>query len=173
VAVAAAAGAVGFVLALRRSGGPVPQVYLDNIWLALLLPAVGLLLVGRVPYRLIGGLFAVGGLGAGLAAFGFAFAAWAVNRPGLYGWAGAGIWIGRWVWMAGLLAPLAVLLLPDGRAKGWRRGAFVGVGGGSASWRCSRRCRGRRAPTRPRATPWRGPIHWRSEGWSGWPGRCC
>jgi hypothetical protein len=82
------------VLTLRRSGGPVPEVhFLGNVWSALVLPAAGLLLVGRLPYRTIGWLFSVGGLGAGLAAFGFAFAAWAGQRPGLYGWAGAGVWV--------------------------------------------------------------------------------
>jgi signal transduction histidine kinase len=125
MAVGAAAGAVAFVLALRRFDLPVPEVYLDNVWLAVVLPAVGLLLVGRVPYRTVGWLFAVGGLGAGVAALGFAFAAWAVTRPSLYGWAGAGVWVGRWIWMAGMLGPLVVLLLPDGQLRGWRRAAFV------------------------------------------------
>ncbi|MBO3751717.1 sensor histidine kinase [Streptosporangiaceae bacterium NEAU-GS5] len=125
VAVVAAAVAVGMVLALRRSGGPVPQVYLDNVWPALVLPGAGLLLVGRPPYRAIGRLFVLAGVGAGLAAFGFAFAAWAVHRPGLYGWAGAGVWAGKWMWMAGLLPPLAMLWLPEGRVRGWRRGAVV------------------------------------------------
>jgi signal transduction histidine kinase len=114
------------VLTLRRFGGPVPEVYfLGNVWSALVLPAAGLLLVGRLPYRTIGWLFSVGGLGAGLAAFGFAFAAWAVQRPGLYGWAGAGVWVARWIWIAGVVPPLVVLLLPEGQARGWRRPAVI------------------------------------------------
>ncbi|WP_165449605.1 sensor histidine kinase [Krasilnikovia cinnamomea] len=126
VAVAAAAGAVTFVLLVHRSGLPMPEVYLDNIWPALVLPAVGFVLVGRGPYRMIGWLFILGGLSAGVAAFGFAFAAWAVPRPGLYGWAGAGVWAAKWAWMpAALGASLVVLLLPDGRMRGWRRPVFI------------------------------------------------
>jgi two-component system, NarL family, sensor kinase len=126
VAVVAAAGAVTFVLLVHRSGRPMPEVYLDNVWLALVLPAVGFVLVGRGPYRTVGWLFAVGGLSSGLAAFGFAFAAWAVQRPGLYGWAGGGLWVAVWAWMpAALGAPLVVLLLPEGRLRGWRRPVFI------------------------------------------------
>lgn len=126
VAVAAAAGAVTFVLLVHRSGLRMPQVYLGNVWPALVLPAVGFVLVGRGPYRLIGWLFTLGGVSSGVAALGFAFAAWAVPRPGLYGWAGVGIWIAGWAWMPGTLgAPLAVLLLPDGRSRGWRRPVFI------------------------------------------------
>jgi hypothetical protein len=116
---------VGFVLALRRSGAPVPEVYLENVWPALVLPGAGLLLVGRAPYRIVGWLFCVGGLGAGLAGFGFAFGAWAVQRPGWHGLAGAGIWVARWAWTAGLLPLVAVLLLPEGRVDRWRRGAVA------------------------------------------------
>lgn len=125
LAVAAAATAVGLVLALRRSGSPVPEVYLDNILLALVLPGAGLPLVGRAPYRVVGWLFVAAGFGAGVAVLGFGFAAWAVHRAGLYAWAGAGVWVGKWIWMAGMLPPLVVLLLPEGRARGWRRGVFV------------------------------------------------
>jgi two-component system, NarL family, sensor kinase len=126
VAVVAVAGAVTLVLAMHRSGVRIPEVYLDNIWPALVLPAVGLLLIGRAQYRLVGWLFTLGGLGSGVAAFGFAFAAWAVHRPGLYGWAGGAIWIAKWIWMPGTLgASLVVLLLPDGRVRGWRRWIFV------------------------------------------------
>jgi two-component system, NarL family, sensor kinase len=128
VAVGAAAAAVLLVMMLRRSGGPVPEVYLGNVWPALVLPGAGLLLVGRPPYRAVGWLFTVGGLGAGLSAFGFAFAAWAVNRPGLYGLAGAMIWAARWLWTAGMLPPLAMLLLPDGTAARWRRGVLIAAG---------------------------------------------
>src|SRR5688572_2172051 len=74
VAVAAAAGAVTFVLLVHRSGRPMPQVYLSNVWPALVLPAVGFVLVGHGPYRMIGWLFALGGMCAGVAALGFAFA---------------------------------------------------------------------------------------------------
>jgi signal transduction histidine kinase len=126
VAVAAAAGAVTFVLLVHRSGRPMPEVYLDNIWLALVLPAVGFVLVGRGSYRMVGWLFALGGLSSGVAAFGFAFAAWAVQRPGLHGWAGAGIWVATWAWKPATLgAPLVVLLVPDGRLRGWRRPVFL------------------------------------------------
>src|SRR4051794_36987537 len=133
VAVVAAAGGVPLVLLVLRSGRPMPEVYLDNIWLALVLPAVGFVLVGRGPYRMVGWLFALGGLGSGVAAFGFAFAAWAVPRPGLYGWAGAGLWVAVWAWMPTALgAPLVVLLLPQGRLRGWRRpvliAAWVAIG---------------------------------------------
>ena len=62
VAVVAAAGAVTLVLAMHRSGVRIPEVYLDNIWPALVLPAVGLLLIGRAQYRLAGWLFTLGGL---------------------------------------------------------------------------------------------------------------
>jgi signal transduction histidine kinase len=129
MAVAAAAGAVTFVLLVHRAGRPVPQVYLENTWLALVLPAVGFVLVGRGPCRMVGWLFALGGLSSGVAALGFAFAAWAVPRPGLYEWAGAGLWVAVWAWMPATLGtPLVILLLPDGRLRGWRRPAFV------ASW---------------------------------------
>src|SRR4051812_8956008 len=80
VAGAGGAGGGALVLLGRGPGLPMPQVFLDNIWPALVLPAVGFVLVGRRPYRLIGWLFALGGLSSGVAAFGFAFAAWAVHR---------------------------------------------------------------------------------------------
>jgi signal transduction histidine kinase len=128
LAVAAAAAAVAFVLALRRSGAAVPEVYLENVWPALVLPGAGLLLVGRVPYRTVGWLFCAGGLGAGLAGFGFAFGAWAVHRPGLYGWASVGVWFARWTWTAGFLPLVVVLLLPEGRIERWRRGVVVMAG---------------------------------------------
>jgi two-component system, NarL family, sensor kinase len=125
LAVGAAAAGVGFVLALRRSGAPIPEVYLSNIWSALVLPAAGLLLISRVAYRMVGWLLVVGGLGAGLAALCFGFAAWGVHRPHLHGLAGAAVWLGGWIWLAGMLAPVIVLLLPDGAATGWRRRAVV------------------------------------------------
>ena len=126
VAVVAAAAAVAFVLAVRWSGLPMPEVFLENLAPALVMPAVGLLLVGRMRYRMVGWWFAVGGLCAGVAAFGFAFGAWAVQHPGLYGWAGAGVWVARWIWMAGTLAaPLVILVLPAGRLKGWRRPVLI------------------------------------------------
>src|SRR3954451_2129863 len=126
VAVVAVAGAVTFVLLVNRSGLPMPQVYLDNIWPALVLPAVGFVLVGRGSYRMVGLLFALSGLSSGVAALGFAFAAWAVHRPGLYGWAGGGLWVAVWAWMPATLgAPLVVLLLPDGRLRGWRRPLLI------------------------------------------------
>lgn len=125
LAILAAAAAVALVLALRRSGAPVPQVYLENVWPALVLPGAGLLLVARAPYRAVGWLFCLAGLGAGLAAFGFAFAAWAVGRPGMHGWAGAAVWAAQWIWGAGVLPPLVLLWLPEGRATGWRRAAAV------------------------------------------------
>ncbi len=125
VAVVAAAAAVTFVLAVRWSGLPMPEVYLENLAPALVMPAAGLLLVGRMRYRMVGWWFAVGGLCAGVAAFGFAFGAWAVQHPGLYGWAGAGVWGARWIWMAGTLAaPLVILVLPDGH-EGWRRPVLI------------------------------------------------
>lgn len=126
LSVGAAAGAVVLVVAVRRSGDPLPEVYLGDVWSALVLPAVGLCLVNGSVYRRVGWLFGVGGLGSGLAAFGFAWAAWAERKPSLVGWAGAGVWIGSWVWQAGpLVAVLVLLLLPEGRATGWRRGASV------------------------------------------------
>jgi two-component system, NarL family, sensor kinase len=128
VSVALAGGAVAFVLALKRSGEPVPEVFLGNVWTALVFPAAGMLLVRFPPFRLMGWVLGVGGLGSGLAAFGFAAAAWATARHGLDGWAGMGVWVGSWVWMAGPLAiVVVVLLLPDGGAIGWRREALVAV----------------------------------------------
>ena len=128
VSVALASGAVVFVLALKRSGDPVPEVFLGNVWTALVFPAAGMLLVRLAPFRLMGWVLSAGGFGSGLAGFGFAWAAWAAHRHGWDGWAGVGVWVGSWVWMAGPLAiVVVVLLLPDGGAIGWRRKALVGV----------------------------------------------
>lgn len=125
---AAAAVAVVLVLALRRSGDPLPEVYLGSVWSALVLPGVGLLLVGRRRCRSMGWLFSAGGLGLGVAALGHAGAAWTAHRPVLESWGGAGTWLGNWVWMSGMLAASVVLLLmPEGHVSGWRRPAVAAV----------------------------------------------
>jgi signal transduction histidine kinase len=118
---------------MRRHGEPLPETYLGNVWSALVLPGVGLLLIGRAQWRTMGWLFSAGGVSAGLAAVAFAWAAWAGAQPDWVGWAGWAVWVGSWAWMGSPLAGrVVVLLLPGGSVDGWRRRGVVVVVAGTA-----------------------------------------
>jgi len=119
------AGTVGFWLVLGGLGDLGRQAFSDfvdnvypNIVFGLAFPAVGALILSRLPGHRLGWLYCLCGLASAVTLASFFYAQRGlVDRPGsLPGALGAG-WISSWIWLFGAvpLLTFGVLWFPDGR----------------------------------------------------------
>ena len=123
--------ALGIVL--QAANGPLPGLT-DESWtlvpLAIGFPAVGAVIAKRQPTHPIAWIFLGSGLGAGLAAFAYPYAKYAlVTRPDAVPLGLAVAWVSDWVWTTGGIPLLSfgLLLFPDGHLPSprWRPVAWL------------------------------------------------
>jgi two-component system NarL family sensor kinase len=109
-----------------------------NIVFALAFPAVGAMILCRLPGHRLGLLYCWCGLAAALTLTTYSYAQRGlVDRPGSLPGALAAAWVSSWIWLCGvvLLLTLGVLWFPDGRPPSrrwwpvsWAAGLFVTLG---------------------------------------------
>jgi two-component system NarL family sensor kinase len=133
----ASAGVLGFWLVLGGLGDVgghgfadlVQSVY-PNIVFAMAFPAVGALILSRLPGHRLGWLYCLCGLAASVTLAAYSYAQRGlVDRPGsLPGALGAG-WVSSWIWVCGFspLLTFGVLWFPDGRLPSRRWWPVAGV----------------------------------------------
>jgi hypothetical protein len=106
----------------------------DEVWtlvpLATGFPVVGAVIARRQPRHPIAWIFLGSGLGAGLAAFSYPYAQYAlVTNPGAVPFGVAMAWLSEWVWTTGgiPLLTFGLLLFPDGHlpSRRWRPVAWL------------------------------------------------
>lgn len=147
------AGVVGFWLvgggldSIRLHGSGVDfvvNVY-PNIVLGLAFPAVGAMILSRLPGHRLGRLYCLCGLASAITLTTFSYAQQGlVDRPGSLPGAVVAGWVSSWIWLCGVapLITLGVLWFPDGRLpsrRWWPVAAaawvFIGVGVVSTAFR--------------------------------------
>jgi signal transduction histidine kinase len=133
------AGLVGFWLVLGGLGDLARQAYGDfvqnaypNIVFALAFPAVGALILARLPGHRLGWLYCLSGLACAVT-----LAAYSYAQRGLVDWPGslpgavAAGWVSSWIWICGgsPLLTFGVLWFPDGRLPSRRWWPVAAVAG--------------------------------------------
>jgi signal transduction histidine kinase len=136
---AVSAGLVGFWLVLGGAGQVGQQgfrTFLEtdyaNIVFGLMFPAVGALILSRVPGHRLGWLYCLCGLATAITLASYAYAQRGlVDAPGSLPGALAAAWVSSWVWMCGFspLLTLGVLGFPDGRLPSRRWWPIAAVSG--------------------------------------------